>query len=1064
MKRLLLAAALAPLSFAAAHAGTISGADTSTHQTSTEGDITITSTGSVAPATSSSSGTVAITINSSNNVDNEGTISVTETTTGTGTNQGIANGPFANGSDRFAIQVIGAGPFTGNITNGSGATITVIGENSAGISVLTGLNGFIDDAGAINVTGGNANTTDVSYGIFSATGATITGNVSVTGTVTVTGQNATGVALNGDVGGSVSIGGAISATGFRSTTVPADPTVLANLTSDQLLAGGPALSVGGNVGGGLSIDAATAASGNIAATTGGSLAVFGPAPALLVGGAAPITIGNGTSGYSIAIGGEVHAAGDYPNFNGVGVQIGGFNGLAVSTGGVAPGDPFSTVSLPGGIDISGNVTATATGNTSGQGGATALEIGSDVNTPRITVSGSVVASTLNSLTSGAPAPTTGILIDSGAPVGATVLSNSGTIEALIGGVPGVAGITNSAGGVFGQAVAILDAGGGLSEVINTGNITALLTPIVSGQLAQGPAVAIFENNSQPFTLLQCNTVDGTGNCTTSGGNATSAPNIRGSVIFAGTGNATIDLFGGNLTGAIVYGNATSNVLDIENGGLAKGPLSVATGGSVAINVNNGRLFMTEPGNVSVSTLHVGSQGSIIFAGDPGNPSSTIFNVAGNATLDSGAQVGLTLVAPLSTSTSFTVIQAANLSAGNVSSDLLGQIPFLVQATISTTPTTLTITAAPKTAAELGLNPAETAMFPAWSVALPSDPAVAADVLSKTDRPSFIRVYDQFLPDYQGGPFELLVEGQQEIARTEAETPVKLATDSTRGWVQEIGYLNNQNTTSQVNGYEGAGFGIAGGIERARGDTAIGLSAAFITTDTQDQTQPSDQTLNSTAFEVGAYWRKGGGAQGLVASASVNGALVTVGSKRFLIDQTNGNDIAQTTPTEVTREAKASWLAGLFAANVSVGYQFESGRFYVRPEGSIDYVVLFESAYHETGGGPAYNLSVNARTSSQVDARADVVLGMTFGQSVIWRPELTFGYRTVLSGGPAATTANFAGGQSFTINPQFNSKGAFLGRIGVRASGLYADFSADAGGEFSNTYQVYNARAAARFLF
>jgi hypothetical protein len=35
---------------------------------------------------------------------------------------------------------------------------------------------------------------------------------------------------------------------------------------------------------------------------------------------------------------------------------------------------------------------------------------------------------------------------------------------------------------------------------------------------------------------------------------------------------------------------------------------------------------------------------------------------------------------------------------------------------------------------------------------------------------------------------------------------------------------------------------------------------------------------------------------------------------------------------------------------------------------------------------------------------------------------------------------------------------------VRASGAYADITADAGGEFRNGYQTYDARAVARFLF
>ena len=92
------------------------------------------------------------------------------------------------------------------------------------------------------------------------------------------------------------------------------------------------------------------------------------------------------------------------------------------------------------------------------------------------------------------------------------------------------------------------------------------------------------------------------------------------------------------------------------------------------------------------------------------------------------------------------------------------------------------------------------------------------------------------------------------------------------------------------------------------------------------------------------------------------------------------------------------------------------------------------------------------------------MGANFGQSIVWRPELTVGYRAVVYGGPAKTVANFQGGQTFTLDPQFTDKGGFLARLGLRASGQYADFSADAGGEFRNDYQTYDARAAARFLF
>src|SRR5579864_8514476 len=260
MKRLLVAAALAPLIFAAqARAGTITGADTNTHSTAAEGDITVSSGATVKPATSASAGTVAILLNSDNNVTVNGAISVTETTTGDTTNQGITTGPFANGSDRFGIEVAGAGPFTGTITIGASGSIAVICENSADIAVETGLNGSIIDDGAITITGGNANTTDVSYGILIAPGASVTGSLVIGGTIVAVGQNATGVAVDGNIGGSVEVNSTVTATGFRSTTPPVVPSVLAKLKPDQLLIGGPAMSIGSSVAGGVTVDAPLAA-------------------------------------------------------------------------------------------------------------------------------------------------------------------------------------------------------------------------------------------------------------------------------------------------------------------------------------------------------------------------------------------------------------------------------------------------------------------------------------------------------------------------------------------------------------------------------------------------------------------------------------------------------------------------------------------------------------------------------------------------------------------------------------------------------------------------------------
>ena len=147
------------------------------------------------------------------------------------------------------------------------------------------------------------------------------------------------------------------------------------------------------------------------------------------------------------------------------------------------------------------------------------------------------------------------------------------------------------------------------------------------------------------------------------------------------------------------------------------------------------------------------------------------------------------------------------------------------------------------------------------------------------------------------------------------------------------------------------------------------------------------------------------------------------------------------------------------------YQMPMGRFYLRPEAAVDYILLYESAFAEHGGGTAVDLSVASRTNTEATATADLVLGMDFGTTIHWRPEMTVGWRQIVAGGPGDTTAKFVSGNtSFTLAPQLQDRGGLLARLGLRAGGQFADFSADAGGVFNKDYQTYDARAVARFLF
>ena len=1139
MKRLWVAAAMAPLMFAAAaHAAgptTISTSTTTPVATSATGDLTISSPGSIVPSTAGTPGApvAAVTIDSNNSVTNNGvlgsstgfsntigilglggeagsisnagTISLIEDVSkyadtnkdGILDSNGTVIGQYSAFQNRYGIELSGAGGFTGSLTNT--ATINVDGDNSAGIFINTPLIGNLTTSGAITVVGGNyydLNTpanldTTTSYGIRAA--APITGNVSISGTVGVTGRAATGVSLEQGVTGQFeAFSGQITASGFRTLTVPTDTALLAILyngtpTSDsELMLGGPAVHISNGVTGGISIDAyvpAVAASGStpaVAAIGAGALDSYGSAPALLVDGAGAIGQYKST-GYSIIIGGDVSGAGTYAYdsthtpISATGMLIGG------------------SIAVNHGIDITGTVSATSVSiDPVTTAGATAIHFANTATTPEIDV-GYGAAIGASARATNAP-NVVAIKVDPTASVGAIV--NNGVIQAIIGSYSTTTnGVPNpTTGGTSGYATVIADQGGGLTSLVNHNVISASFSP-ATGSTVTGSTIALdLRAGTSPTTITQA-TISSSDPAFAAAVTASAAagttltapvPSITGDLLF-GSGGTALSVQAGTVTGAISYGNG-SNVLNIgttlsavpANAILVKGAL--VNTGSLAVDVAYGALSLTNntgvaiartsdnpagitgaalTGPVHLTSLHVGSAGSLIFTANPTTGLNDQFVVAGTAQLDASAQIGLSLTSKVTGPATYTLISAGTLNATSISQALLGSIPYLYTGVINTVTGaggSVSISIAPKTAAQAGLNPAETSAFNAFFADFDKESATSSAVLGKTSKATLTKLYDQFLPDYAGGPFETMMVGQQAIARAESEGPLKLRSDEARGWVQEISYVNDRQTSSSVNGYNASGFGAAAGFEEATDDGAVGVAAAFLTNAIHDGVQVPDSTLSASVVEAGVYWRSAG--PGLNASASLNAGWAFFESRRLVVDQ-----VDNATAATLIRSAKSNWGGGLMSAQIKLNYPMTMGRFYLRPEVTADYTVLYEGAHTERDGGSAVNLAVAAKTNQEATVQADMVMGATFGDAVKWRPELTLGWREIVAGGPASTSARFAsGGSTFVLSPQFTEKGGLLARLGLRAGGAFADFSADAGGVFRSGYETYDARAMARFLF
>lgn len=1053
MKRLFAAVACAPLAFAAQGAfaqTSITTATTTPLATSAAGNIDITSAGSVTVPQGA-----AITIDSNNTLTSAGPISVRDSTAGTAIlvntapggrtsgitvsgqvladdtvagvdtdNDGDLDGPFVDSAAvRYGIRVTGPGPFIGDIKQTAGQISVKGNGGSAGISIETGLVGNLDTKGSINAYG-----TD-SYGV--RVQGPVTGNIRigspVGSAVQAQGQGAVGVAIDGDVTGALKIDANIIASGFRYLTRPQQKTVRDKLDADDLLIGGPALRIGGDIGGGILIDARPADNSPTdldedddgipdADELNGFITSYGSAPALLIDGAGPITIGNvgatANDAYGIVLKGRIDGNGLYDGISATGAQIGGSG---------------STVNLSGGIRIDGGrITASAY-----EADATGLILKSGATAPAIVVDRGVISAGLE--TTGTANTARALVIESGAQVNS--LTNNGEIRAAITG-------TN------GTATAIVDGGGQLATITNTGAISATITSNVSGVTATGVQTALdLSANTTGVTLTQQANAD-----------ATIIPSITGDILFgAGALNDSVNIAVGKTTGVLSFGGGSDS-------------LAVGTTASVAADLRKtsgafdidvlGSLALSNTTTIGVTELNVGSAGDLSFTADPANANAvTRLQVSGAATLAAGSTIGLAFKSKIAGDTTFRLIEAGALTSSGPDATLLTDLPLIFTGSVTTSGTAVDVSVRRRTTTELGLSGGRAAAYEAFYAAFDADPGVAAAVLGKTTNADFDRLYDQFLPDYSGGPFNSLATGARSVLQAQAERPVGMAPGETRSWLQEVGVGIKHESVNDIE-YQTGGFGLAGGIEKPIGETgAYGFSAAFLTNEIRNAQRPAGSVLSASAIVSSVYWR--GERHGLAFDASASGGYAWFKSDRRIVDSD-----PVTGAQNLIRTPEADWSGGMAAARFGVAYDWERGSYYVRPDAVLDAVYLSESGYSETGGGPGVDLHIAKRDAYEAAAEIGVLVGARFGRTFRWGPELRIAYRAILGGGEADTEGYFlsAPGNVFILPGLAKDDGRLVVRAALRGSGAYSNFAFEASGDVGEVYTAYMARVMVRFLF
>lgn len=953
-------------------------------------------------------------------LDNTGSIRLTETYTPTDSDKdGDLDGPFATGSNRVGVRQAAGSIFTGNVTNSG--TIEIEGNDSAAIRLQGRAQGNVMHSGGITTLG------DRSIGLEAAD---VTGNVVITGSVATTGANATAVSL-GRVGGTLQVQGTLTATGYRSTDRLSEA-VRGKFDADDLLQGGSSLRVSGSVAGGILLDrppADTKADDKDEDKDGipdadektANVLAFGSAPAIDLGGTSATVIGRvgaGDNAYGLVIKGAVRGAGVNDGVSATGIRIGQANG--------------GTTTIDGGINIFSGATVSATAYGAA---ATGIVLNSGARADELINGGELSASVASDGVHNASA----LLIEQGATM--RTVRNSGTLSAVL-------------AGEAGDARAITDKSGTLSLIENTGKIIARITPTddandkddadtnPANEVVTGKAIAVDLRATPSGTTIR----------QTRASQTAALPAIEGDLLF-GAGADRFELLSGTYQGTLSFGaGADSFAIDAD----AKAVAQLADADDqLSIDLRKGTLAVTNKGAVKLTSLNVGSGGKLAVSVDPTSGTATRFDVAGAATVATGAVIDLNLTSTSRGERSYEIIRAGTLSLGSATASLSGA-PYLYRASLrqDAAGKTLFVDLRPKTANELQLNRSGTQAYAAVFDQLGADKKVEAAFLGVRDRASFLGLYNQMLPDHSGATLKSASAVSSAISSALSE-PLAASADDERGlavWGQEI-IFDLDHDAEDAGGYDAHGVGFATGIERAKEGQALGVALSYVSTDYKDQWAASGEGATMQFLQVGPYWRTEVG--GL--KANVRGAIghVWFDGTRKLVSEADALDL----------KAKAKWRGWLGDAHAAASYDLGQGWLVARPEVSIDYLYLKEKGYRESGGGKGFDLDVDSRSGDLLTGTAAMAIGARFGSGFRWGPEVKAGWRQRLAGSAGSTTARFlSGGKDFTLSPEDVPDGETMVHLAFRGENDGISFSLEGGKTFNEGYDQVDVRAVGRFAF
>jgi hypothetical protein len=693
----------------------------------------------------------------------------------------------------------------------------------------------------------------------------------------------------------------------------------------------------------------------------------------------------------------------------------------------------------------------------------------------------------------------------------TTVINQGVIESQI-----AAGVTGDAttGSIIALDLSANTTGVTLTQTVNANPINIYISTTTSSSgtttttaATSGTVVGstVTKTTTSSSTVTTTVTTTAAGVTTTASSTTPATPEIVGDVLL-GSGANTVQLLGGSMAGALSLGGSgapNQQATFTVSGAAYEGALTYG-GNALALSVNGANIISstgsgttattataavlvdTSTSKLNLSSFNLGtsgvSTGAFYFAINPAatgaTPQATVLQVNGTATLGAGARLGIDLLTTAPTAQTYTVIAANSLvlTGAPSGSALLLDVPYLVNGTVTTNPSagTVSLTVVDKTAQQLGLNLGQSQSLSAVLAALPNDSDIQSALLSTYTKSAFLGVYNQLLPDYAGGVFQLAAAGSDAITRATSRTNEIENPAGTRGaWAEEFAFGVNRAALGAT-GYRGDGFGFVGGLETGgAGFGAFGVTGSFLTGGLSDPHAPGNGEQSVSEGEFGTYWQ--GQFGGFKADARVAGGYARFSDQREIYETDSTGAII------LDRQADGASNGWTATGHFGAAYQWDIGKWFIRPAANADYFRLYEGGFTEHGGASTTQTTINSsgktvdsdgfdlqlasRAGYQSTGAASLTIGRTIGTTFVWRPQLEIGYRDAFAGTAGATTARFVqGGSPFTLTPVQITGGGPTMRVGAKADTDFYELDFEAGAEERNNFYEADVRFNIRVLF